>query len=179
MAAAHSLAPNILHITTVSALRGPFESMPPQQAALHDSAVDASSTSERAPTQSQNNFDESFASDDGERQSQGTSPFSSLQKRRRVTRACDECRRKKIRCDGKVSPIRGIPTVPDFAADSCAHRSHARIVPSMATTAPTISPHIDGETLPLIMLKPWSVVFVASRPLHILSSQISTSMTLR
>lgn len=24
-----------------------------------------------------------------------------LQKRRRVTRACDECRRKKIKCDGK------------------------------------------------------------------------------
>ena len=46
----------------------------------------------------------------------GTSPASSsvlgkgglavknpnhLQKRRRVTRACDECRRKKIKCDGK------------------------------------------------------------------------------
>jgi hypothetical protein len=39
-----------------------------------------------------------------------TSPTSSsqpsrvpapLQKRRRVTRACDECRRKKIKCDGK------------------------------------------------------------------------------
>lgn len=25
----------------------------------------------------------------------------SLHKRRRVTRACDECRRKKIKCDGK------------------------------------------------------------------------------
>lgn len=25
----------------------------------------------------------------------------SMQKRRRVTRACDECRRKKIKCDGK------------------------------------------------------------------------------
>ena len=24
-----------------------------------------------------------------------------IQKRRRVTRACDECRRKKIKCDGK------------------------------------------------------------------------------
>ena len=27
---------------------------------------------------------------------------SSGLKRRRVTRACDECRRKKIKCDGKV-----------------------------------------------------------------------------
>jgi hypothetical protein len=28
-------------------------------------------------------------------------PAAHLQKRRRVTRACDECRRKKIKCDGK------------------------------------------------------------------------------
>lgn len=26
---------------------------------------------------------------------------ATMQKRRRVTRACDECRRKKIKCDGK------------------------------------------------------------------------------
>lgn len=28
-------------------------------------------------------------------------PIAPVQKRRRVTRACDECRRKKIKCDGK------------------------------------------------------------------------------
>jgi len=28
-------------------------------------------------------------------------PTMPIQKRRRVTRACDECRRKKIKCDGK------------------------------------------------------------------------------
>ena len=28
-------------------------------------------------------------------------PSVPMQKRRRVTRACDECRRKKIKCDGK------------------------------------------------------------------------------
>lgn len=28
-------------------------------------------------------------------------PSQPMQKRRRVTRACDECRRKKIKCDGK------------------------------------------------------------------------------
>lgn len=33
--------------------------------------------------------------------SQHQIPSHSLQKRRRVTRACDECRRKKIKCDGK------------------------------------------------------------------------------
>ena len=33
-----------------------------------------------------------------------------MQKRRRVTRACDECRRKKIKCDGKqVTP--STPTI--------------------------------------------------------------------
>ncbi|EXJ81245.1 hypothetical protein A1O3_07535 [Capronia epimyces CBS 606.96] len=31
----------------------------------------------------------------------GTKPTPPMQKRRRVTRACDECRRKKIKCDGK------------------------------------------------------------------------------
>ena len=30
-----------------------------------------------------------------------TKPLAPMQKRRRVTRACDECRRKKIKCDGK------------------------------------------------------------------------------
>jgi Fungal Zn(2)-Cys(6) binuclear cluster domain len=30
-----------------------------------------------------------------------TRPARAMQKRRRVTRACDECRRKKIKCDGK------------------------------------------------------------------------------
>ncbi len=31
----------------------------------------------------------------------GVKASTHLQKRRRVTRACDECRRKKIKCDGK------------------------------------------------------------------------------
>ncbi|TEA12359.1 Activator of stress genes 1 [Colletotrichum sidae] len=31
----------------------------------------------------------------------GDTPNAPVQKRRRVTRACDECRRKKIKCDGK------------------------------------------------------------------------------
>lgn len=31
----------------------------------------------------------------------GTGSGIPVQKRRRVTRACDECRRKKIKCDGK------------------------------------------------------------------------------
>lgn len=31
----------------------------------------------------------------------GVKPIGHAHKRRRVTRACDECRRKKIKCDGK------------------------------------------------------------------------------
>lgn len=31
---------------------------------------------------------------------QPSNPLAPIQKRRRVTRACDECRRKKIKCDG-------------------------------------------------------------------------------
>lgn len=38
--------------------------------------------------------------DDGTEPSQKP-PVAPMQKRRRVTRACDECRRKKIKCDGK------------------------------------------------------------------------------
>ncbi|KAI1384697.1 fungal-specific transcription factor domain-containing protein [Hypoxylon trugodes] len=34
-------------------------------------------------------------------ESSSETPSAPLQKRRRVTRACDECRRKKIKCDGK------------------------------------------------------------------------------
>jgi hypothetical protein len=37
----------------------------------------------------------------GEEDDDGSRPTLPLQKRRRVTRACDECRRKKIKCDGK------------------------------------------------------------------------------
>lgn len=38
--------------------------------------------------------------DDGAAQDP-SAPSQPIQKRRRVTRACDECRRKKIKCDGK------------------------------------------------------------------------------
>ena len=44
-------------------------------------------------------------------------------KRRRVTRACDECRRKKIKCDGKQ--VRS-PSLPLLLND--ADHSHVHIV---------------------------------------------------
>ena len=44
------------------------------------------------------NDDSSAVDASGQKPSKSTAP---VQKRRRVTRACDECRRKKIKCDGK------------------------------------------------------------------------------
>lgn len=39
--------------------------------------------------------------DDENGSASNSNPTMPMQKRRRVTRACDECRRKKIKCDGK------------------------------------------------------------------------------
>ena len=39
--------------------------------------------------------------DDGPSDAKELKTAAPIQKRRRVTRACDECRRKKIKCDGK------------------------------------------------------------------------------
>ena len=43
----------------------------------------------------------SAKSDSEEEKMNDAAPSQPIQKRRRVTRACDECRRKKIKCDGK------------------------------------------------------------------------------
>ena len=58
----------------------------------------------------------------------GETPSMPLQKRRRVTRACDECRRKKIKCDGKqpcthcsvysYGESRPFPSFPSFPLPS-------------------------------------------------------------
>jgi hypothetical protein len=45
--------------------------------------------------------DSSHDSPIGDDDDASRAPVAPLQKRRRVTRACDECRRKKIKCDGK------------------------------------------------------------------------------
>ena len=59
-----------------------------------------------------------------------------VQKRRRVTRACDECRRKKIKCDGK---------------QPCTHCTVYSYGQSARAEA---SPHHRGWPLPLP--NPWS-----------------------
>jgi len=50
-----------------------------------------------------NNGDEqtSPTEDDGNGGREGGQSLTPMQKRRRVTRACDTCRGKKIKCDGK------------------------------------------------------------------------------
>ncbi|KKA28070.1 hypothetical protein TD95_003658 [Thielaviopsis punctulata] len=76
------------------------------------SSAKASSSKSKPPTDETNNSDEpssparsikSSVSDDGDGKGDESSqqPSVPTQKRRRVTRACDECRRKKIKCDGK------------------------------------------------------------------------------
>lgn len=64
----------------------------PESYELEDDSNEASSAQWPLPGQT---------ASDGTLPSQPTRATQPMQKRRRVTRACDECRRKKIKCDGK------------------------------------------------------------------------------
>lgn len=68
------------------------------------------SSSGPSPGEERDHDEDASSPEPDERQSQLRSPMAGdgpgkptvpMQKRRRVTRACDECRRKKIKCDGK------------------------------------------------------------------------------
>ncbi|KAL2169681.1 hypothetical protein VTG60DRAFT_5820 [Thermothelomyces hinnuleus] len=61
--------------------------------------VGSRSESTKSPAQASVKPESEDAS--GVQEDVGEAPSMPLQKRRRVTRACDECRRKKIKCDGK------------------------------------------------------------------------------
>ncbi|KAL9019608.1 MAG: hypothetical protein Q9185_003150 [Variospora sp. 1 TL-2023] len=63
---------------------------------LDESIGNRSASSQQAP-----NNDPAGAVNDAFRPSNSPRRSATMQKRRRVTRACDECRRKKIKCDGK------------------------------------------------------------------------------
>src|SRR5690348_15072117 len=70
-----------------------------ESAGLSQDEFASPSDSAKSPAQSSikpESEDASGVQDDVE-----DAPSMPLQKRRRVTRACDECRRKKIKCDGK------------------------------------------------------------------------------
>ncbi|KAL8734636.1 MAG: hypothetical protein Q9181_003120 [Wetmoreana brouardii] len=65
----------------------------------------SSDTSDNDPAESQGgpwaSFQQSQNDPSNTEQSRSPTAPATIQKRRRVTRACDECRRKKIKCDGK------------------------------------------------------------------------------
>jgi len=93
----------------------------------------------------------------GEASPNGTDPSGSLnrsgaplQKRRRVTRACDECRRKKIKCDGK-QPCTHCTVYSYGKSISPVVRTRQLMNPLQ--TAHTISLRTDGGTLRLSTLK--------------------------
>jgi len=77
-----------------SNLDGPEHSSPESFEVEDDSSHQTSSA--QWPVQDQASPDGTSTSP-----SQPTRIAPPMQKRRRVTRACDECRRKKIKCDGK------------------------------------------------------------------------------
>ena len=64
---------------------------------VHWSSTSATFSGEEPTSPSEDDHDTPAPSGDGG----AGKPVGPVQKRRRVTRACDECRRKKIKCDGK------------------------------------------------------------------------------
>jgi len=77
---------------------------------MQGQAIDDASSSENIDVDASNESDDQLQpqgeKDDGPsisvtRSSQPPNSSIPTQKRRRVTRACDECRRKKIKCDGR------------------------------------------------------------------------------
>ena len=75
---------------------------------MGDADHDSPSSPGASPGEEHNAFNHSHLNDNDDAPSPssvdgeaGTKPHGPMQKRRRVTRACDECRRKKIKCDGK------------------------------------------------------------------------------
>lgn len=83
-----------------------------------------------------------------------------MQKRRRVTRACDECRRKKIKCDGR-QPCTHCTVysygrfqkalLPNCTSSSLIHKADQ----SFTQNVPMINHRIEDVTQPLTMLKNW------------------------
>ena len=71
---------------------------PPPSGAIESTADDASKTVEAESPTDELESNEQSDSQPGPSKVAAALP---VQKRRRVTRACDECRRKKIKCDGK------------------------------------------------------------------------------
>ncbi len=72
----------------------------PREVADSSASAPPNAQDRRSSQESTSSAPGSPAGEDGVEQAPKTVP-TPVQKRRRVTRACDECRRKKIKCDGK------------------------------------------------------------------------------
>lgn len=95
-------------------------------------------------------------------QQQPRNAAPTIQKRRRVTRACDECRRKKIKCDGK-QPCTHCTVYSYGMLDA---NDELRVVDELTVyqTAHTTNPRTAGEILHHNILKLWKSGFNALRP---------------
>ena len=71
-----------------------------------------------------------------------------MQKRRRVTRACDECRRKKIKCDGKQPCTHCTVYSYGWCHLSTSEGSLSKLM-RRRQTVPTTNRQIADATLPL------------------------------
>ena len=85
------LAPPVL-------LQAMDDDQPPAQAEKGDKPIFQWSGTGHAPAE---DHDSPSGDEDDPQSPHDTKVPAPVQKRRRVTRACDECRRKKIKCDGK------------------------------------------------------------------------------
>ena len=92
-----------------------------------------------------------------QQQQQLPRPTAPMQKRRRVTRACDECRRKKIKCDGK-QPCTHC-TVYSYGRPYL-HNTVVMLCPgaNVEKIALMISPQTDEGILRHIILRRWRTV---------------------
>ena len=112
-----------------------------------DEDTDGPSPSQSQPLDQTNTDDKGDSSDDVEvgNDAKTTHP---VQKRRRVTRACDECRRKKIKCDGKQ---------PCTHCTVYSYGQYPSVLAIEATNldknVPMTSPQTEGETLLLSILR--------------------------
>jgi hypothetical protein len=121
-----------------------------------DHASDADSVTEDHDIKTESNRNSPSAT----AKQSSSKPSSHMQKRRRVTRACDECRRKKIKCDGKQPcthcTVYSYGTWSDPGSPSLDTDFWSQIV--HMTNHPT-----DAETRRLNMSKTWSTGCTALR----------------
>lgn len=90
---------------------------------------------------------------DGAADSHAPRPQVPMQKRRRVTRACDECRRKKIKCDGK-QPCTHC-TVYSYGASPMALAPNPPSPADAPKSAPTTSPPTAAAMPPRSTSRRW------------------------